>query len=105
MEKLVVTRYETLVEYLKKLGLIDDSTKVISHANEEDVRNKHVLGILPYWLSCHAGKFTEVQLRIPIRKRGKELTLEDIEFYSSEPKTYEIREVPFKDKDKNKNKK
>jgi len=95
MEKLVVTRYKTLVEYLKQIGIVDDSTKVISHAKIADVRGKHVIGVLPYWLSCHAEKFTEVQLRIPSEKRGKELTIEEIEFYSLEPRTYEVREVSF----------
>jgi len=98
MEKLVVTRYKSLVEYLKQLKLIDDKTKILSHAKIDDVLNKHVLGVLPYWLACHTGKFTEIQLRIPQEKRGKELTLEEIEFYSLKPKTYEIREVTFEDK-------
>lgn len=95
IEKIVVTRYQSLVEYLKQLKLIDDKTKIISHANVDDIRNKHVLGILPYWLACHAAKFTEVRVRIPVEKRGKELSLEEIEFYALKPQTYEIREIPF----------
>lgn len=97
MEKLVVTRYKSLVEYLKKIGLIDGNTKVLTRAKIEDVRNKHVIGVLPYWLSCHTAKFTEVQLRIPQEKRGHELTVEEIEFYSLEPQTFQVREVPFED--------
>jgi len=105
MEKLVVTRYKSLVDYLKKkrdwfdkgevFALINDNIKVIPHAKIEDVQNKHVIGVLPYWLSCHTGKFTEIQLRIPSEKRGHELTIEEIEFYSLTPKTYEIREVSY----------
>ena len=95
MEKLVVTRYKSLVEYLKKIELIDDNTKIITHAKIEDVENKHVIGVLPYWLSCHTGKFTEIQLRIPSERRGHELTMEEIEFYSLTPKTYEVREVSY----------
>ena len=95
MEKLVVTRYKSLVAYLKKINLIDDNTKVITHAKIGDVQNKHVIGVLPYWLSCHTGKFTEIQLRIPSERRGHELTVEEIDFYSLEPKTYEVREVSY----------
>lgn len=95
MEKLVVTRYKSLVVYLKKIKLINDNTKIISHAKIEDVQNKHVIGVLPYWLSCHTGKFTEIQLRIPSEKRGQELSVDEIEFYSLDPHTYEIREVNF----------
>ncbi len=95
MEKLVVTRYKSLVTYLKKIELINDNTKIISHAKIEDVQNKHVIGVLPYWLSCHTGKFTEIQLRILSEKRGQELTVDEIEFYSLDPHTYEVREVDF----------
>ena len=97
MEKLVVTRYQSLVEYMIKIKLIDENTKVITHAKINDVKEKHVLGVLPYWLSCHAAKFTEIQLRVPSERKGKELSLEEVEFYSLEPKTYEIREVPFEE--------
>ena len=95
MEKLVVTRYQSLVEYLKKINLIDDETDVIPHASIEDVKGKHVIGVLPYWLACHAAKFTEVHLRVPQEKRGKELTVDEIEFYSVAPRTYIIKEVNF----------
>ena len=95
MDKLVVTRYKSLVAYLIKIKLIDENTKIITHAKIEDVQNKHVIGVLPYWLSCHTGKFTEIQLRIPSEKRGVELSLEEIEFYSLEPKTYEVKETSF----------
>lgn len=97
MERLVVTRYVSLVQYLKEIGLIDNSTKVITRAEIKDVEGKHVLGVLPYWLSCHTGKYTEVQIRVPSERKGKELSLEEIQFYSLEPKTYVIKEVPFED--------
>ncbi len=95
MQKLVVTRHKDLVKYLIEKGLIDKDTKVISHAKESDVVGKHVIGVLPLWLSRLAGKITEVQIRIPREKRGKELELEDIRFYACDPKTYTVREVGF----------
>ena len=97
MDKLVVTRYQSLAEYMVKIKLIDKDTKIITHAKIQDVKGKHVLGVIPYWLACHAKKFTEIQLRVPSERKGKELSLEEVEFYSLEPKTYEIREVTFED--------
>ncbi len=93
MEKLVVTRHHALVEYLLKHNYIDQDTTHISHASIKDVTNKHVYGILPNWLACHAGKLTELQLRLPKEKRGQELTLKEVEFYVVKPSTYEIRKV------------
>ena len=99
MDKLVVTRYQNLVEYLKKLDLIDEDTKILSHARIEDVQGKHVLGVLPYWLACHTAKFTEIKLRVPEEKRGKKLSIEEVEFYSLKPKSYKVIQVPFEDKE------
>ncbi|KKN61477.1 hypothetical protein LCGC14_0521320 [marine sediment metagenome] len=100
MEKLVITRYQSLVEYLKEIGLIDEDTKILTRAEVKDVKGKHVLGVLPYWLSCHASKYTEVQIRVPSERKGKELSLEEVQFYSLEPKTYRIKEVPFENEKK-----
>jgi len=97
MEKIVVTRYQGLVEYLKELGLIEDGTEITAHANIEDVKGKHVLGVLPLWLSCHAAKITEIQLKLPAEKRGKELTVEEVRFFSLSPRTYIVKEVAFSD--------
>lgn len=105
MKKLCVTRYSSLVDYLKKLKLIDDNTKVITHARIEDVRNCHVIGVLPYWLSCHSALYTEIQIRVPSEKRGKELSFEEVKFYSGDAKTYTVREVPFPYEDNEKEKK
>lgn len=93
MEKIVVTRHQALLKYLIDNNIIDKDTIHISHANIEDVENKHVYGILPNWLACHAGKLTELQLRLPIEKRGHELTVKEVGFYLVSPRTYIIMEV------------
>jgi putative CRISPR-associated protein (TIGR02620 family) len=97
MEKIVVTRYKGLVEYLQELKLIEEETKVVAHANIDDVKGKHVLGVLPLWLSCHAAKITEIQLKLPAEKRGKELSVEEVRFFALSPRTYIVKEVAFND--------
>jgi hypothetical protein len=93
MEKIVVTRHVALLQYLIDNKYVEPDVKHISHAIVDDIRGKHVYGILPNWLACHAGKLTELQLRLPIEKRGVELTLKEIGFYIVTPKTYIIKEV------------
>lgn len=93
MEKLVVTRHKALYDWLMQNGFIDEDTPQLAKATIQDVKGKHVFGILPNWLACKTAKFTEVQLRLPAEMRGKELTIEDVEFYKVRPRTYEIREV------------
>ena len=87
MEKIIVTRHPALVGFLKELGV---EGQVVSHADEETVRGKHVYGVLPMRLACLAGKFTEVSLIVPPELRGKELTLEEIKGLNPILTTYKV---------------
>ncbi len=93
MEKLVITRHMALYQYLINKGYVEKGTRCISHASEKDVIGKHVYGVVPYWLASKAEKYTEIQLRIPHNKKGKELTLKEVEFYALRPRTYKVIEV------------
>lgn len=93
MTKLVITRHRALYKYLLNKGYIDKDTECIAHANKEDVIGKHVFGVLPFWLASKAEKYTEIQLRIPHSKKGKELTYDEIEFYAIKPRTYRVTEL------------
>jgi hypothetical protein len=59
---IVVTRHRPLVTWLREQGIIDDTTPVIEHATISDVAGKHVLGVLPHWLSSKAASVTEVEM-------------------------------------------
>jgi hypothetical protein len=91
MIDLVVTRHPGLVEFLRERGLCAPDTTVIPHASPEDVRGKHVCGVLPHSLSCLCESFTEVPLALPPELRGVELSLEQVRQYAGEPVTYIIR--------------
>jgi len=95
MNKLVVTRHQGLVQYLKEIKLIDEDTKVITYAKPEDVVGCHVIGVLPHWLSSKAEKYTEIQMRLPPELRNRELDYETIKFYASNYSTYIVKEVDF----------
>ena len=86
--QLIVTRHAGLVEYLRELGLADDSTQVLSHATPEQIAGRHVCGVLPHSLSCLCSSFTEVPLNLPAELRGSELTLTQIRKYAGSPVTY-----------------
>lgn len=92
-EKIIVTRHSILIDYLIEQGLIDKNANIQQHVSREDIENKHVIGILPMHLACHAAMFTEIPLRIPYDKKQDTLTLEQIGFYIQEPKTYIIKEL------------
>ena len=92
MEKLVVTRHKALVQYLLRCGLVLEGTPVLAHATAEDVRGKHVFGVLPLRLACLAAKVTEVPLDLPPELRGQELGLEQVEAYAGQARTYVVKE-------------
>lgn len=77
-EQVVVTRHKGLVEYLKEINLIGDRAVIVEHASVESVKDKHVIGVLPFSLAVHAKSLTEIPLNIPMELRGKELTVEQV---------------------------
>jgi hypothetical protein len=88
---IVVTRHPGLLEYLQDIGIADEKTVTLSHATPDDVRGKHVAGVLPHSLSCLTRSYTEVPLDLPRELRGAELTVDEMHGYvSGPPVTYRV---------------
>tara|TARA_R100001530_G_scaffold47110_2_gene35398 strand:+ start:751 stop:1053 length:303 start_codon:yes stop_codon:yes gene_type:complete len=92
-DKICVTRHKNLPALLVEKGFIDESTPVFSFVSEEDIIGKHVVGILPLYLASKAALYTEVPLRIPFDKRGRDLPVEELGFHSLTIHTFNIEEV------------
>lgn len=88
--KIVITRHSGLVDYLIDIGLIDQNTPVIAHATAEDVRDKHVIGVLPLSLAALAASITELPLALPPELRGVELTSAEVRQFGGAPITYVV---------------
>ena len=90
MEKIIVTRHPALVEYLKEIGVITGDEPVITHATEEDVMGKDVIGVLPLSLASVANRVTEVTLNLTPEMRGRELSLDEIRSVAGDVTTYTV---------------
>lgn len=89
--KIVVTRHESLIEYLKEIKVIQDGDfQLISHATLEDVEGKDIIGVLPISLASHANTITEIPLNVPMELRGKELSIDDVRKYAGEIAVYKV---------------
>ena len=93
LEKVCVTRHKALYDYLVLHKFVPEGTKCLTRADAIDIRGKHVYGKLPYHLSSCCALYTELDMRIPMSMRGKELTVGQVEFYLIKPRTYRVREV------------
>ena len=93
MQKVIVTRHKALIDLLKKRGLADDSTPVLAHASLEDVRDKHVIGVLPLSLAAAAAMVTEIPLKLTPELRGKELDIDTLREIAGDPVTYMVSRV------------
>lgn len=93
MADLIITRHKALVHYLVEIGLAAPNTPVISHATADDVRGRHVIGVLPLWLAHFAASVTEVPLRVPADARGRELSLDEVRQWAGDPTTYVIHRI------------
>lgn len=91
--KLVVTRHKALVYYLIERGLVRADVRVIAHATPDDVRGRHVIGVLPLALAVEAEKVTEIPLQVPAELRGVELDLEQVRQYAGPPRTYKVEAI------------
>lgn len=89
----VVTRHAALVEYLTELGVVPAGTEVVTHATAEQVRGRHVFGVLPLHLAAEAASVTEVTLRVPAELRGVELTLEQVREFAGPLVEYKVSRV------------
>ncbi len=92
-KKVVITRHQALVAYLREIGLISPTDNVLSYAAAEDVRGRDVIGVLPLRLAALAASITEVPLRVPPAARGRELSLDDVRRLAGEPVRYVVRVV------------
>lgn len=89
----VVTRHPALVEYLTELGVVPAGTEVVTHTTAEQVRGRHVFGVLPLHLAAEAASVTEVTLHVPAELRGVELTLEQVRQFAGPLVEYKVSRV------------
>lgn len=89
---LIVTRHAPLIKWLKIHGI---EGRVIAQATPDDVRGKHVYGILPMWLAAEAETVTEVSMPgLPLEARAKvnggDFTVEQMDEWGAEMRTFVI---------------
>ena len=77
---LIVTGHPELVEVVRRLNLTPDNTRWIGNATEDDVRGKHVIGVIPLRLAALAASVTEVPFNQQLKSFG-------------EPNRYVVRKV------------
>lgn len=91
---LIITRHAPLVEWLGRRGI---TGPVFEQVTPEDVRGKHVYGILPLWLAAEAMSVTEVsmpQLPLDARKRvgGGHYTVAEMDAWGAHLRKFVVRE-------------
>jgi hypothetical protein len=97
--ELVVTRLPNIfVDILRERGVIDDTTPVLARASRGEVRGKHMLGLLPNYLSSLAASITEIPMRMSnedyVAMQRGELTAERARAVIGNPVTYRVERIP-----------
>jgi hypothetical protein len=90
-DTIVVTRHPALLDLLVERGLVRPGTPAIAHATPEDVRGRHVIGVLPLSLAAIAATVTEIELRLSPEHRGRELGIEELRQVAGPARTYIVR--------------
>ena len=89
---IIITRHPALVQLLAERGIIDGTEAVVAHASPEDVRGRHVIGVLPLSLAAMAASVTEVPLSLAPEDRGKELDIQRLREVAGDAVTYVVAE-------------
>ena len=89
-ETVVVTRHPALVELLRERSIIGEGARVIEHASPEEIKGKHVIGVLPLALAALAESVTEIPLKLTPEMRGKELDLDTLREIAGPAITYKV---------------
>lgn len=91
---IVVTRHRGLVELLREMGIIDERAVIIEHVTDpEQVRGRHVIGVLPMHLAAVTASITEVPLALSQADRGVELTVDRLRQIAGSPVRYVVRRI------------
>lgn len=91
MVGLVVTRHPGLLEVLQERDIAPAGIKVLAHATADDVRGRHVAGVLPLALAAEAESVTEITLNLPVEARGRELNAAEVRQYMTGISRYVVR--------------
>jgi hypothetical protein len=83
----IVSRHPAQVEYLRSLGY---EGIAIAHATAKDVAGMTVIGNLPMNLACLCKKVGCADMTLPPELRGCELTLEQVQQYSTGVRWYRV---------------
>lgn len=86
----VVTRHPALVQLLRERGLIEEACSITAHATTDQIRGKHVFGVLPLELAAEAALVTTIPLSLAPEDRGKELGIERLREIAGEPRTFVV---------------
>lgn len=91
METIIVTRHRALVAYLAEtMPDIVHGARVIEHATVDDIRGKHVIGVLPMRLAVEATSVTEIPMDVPAELRGQELDLDKVRQFAGSARHYVV---------------
>jgi len=89
--QIIVTRHRGLVEWLSSRGI---EGRVLTHATEEDVSGKNVIGNLPLKLAAAANTVTTVEMPgLKPEQRGKDLSPEEMDAAGARLRAYKVTEV------------
>lgn len=77
-EIIIVTRHKALVQWLREKCPGLKNAPALEHVGMEDVRDKVVVGVLPFHLAAAARLVIEVPLNLRPEDRGRELSVEEM---------------------------
>lgn len=93
MEKIIVSKHESVEKYLKEQEIVPGYIKRYPFVNEDFAKGKHIYGIVPMNIAALAGKFTEVKITLHHSEKYKEVSASRINAQVKNVRTYIVTEL------------
>jgi hypothetical protein len=93
---IITTRHESLIEYIRTRGLARPDAPVEPHAQIEQIRGKHAIGILPLRIGYAARCVTNVPTALPTSRQWTELSSvqEQLQYLAGDVFSYRVHVLP-----------
>ena len=89
---LIVARHPGVSKWLESQGIVGDSVEHVD--NPEQVRNKNVVGVIPFYLAAEANEVYSIDIPdLPREMRGKDLTPEEMDKYGATLTRYKVTKL------------
>lgn len=93
MSKIVVTKYQTVYDFLVEKEIIPEGTEMVSYINPKYAEGKEIYGMVPMSIAALAESYTEVKIAFNNKANPEDLSVQELERLIKYVTTFTVKKV------------